>query len=419
MTGAISSGGYFDWAATAIPDADIIAESTEIALGAFGNPSSIHRAGKFAREKLEEARERAAAACGVPSGTLFFTSGGTESDHLVILSLLRRPAATSIAVSAVEHSAVREMAESMKSRGWQVITIPCDSRGIVTAEAVLGSLENDTALVCVMAVNNETGAVQPIRAIADSLTERFAGKRRPHFHVDCVQTAGKIPLDLGHPGIDSAAVSAHKIGGPRGSGLLYLPRQMEPFVRGGGQERGIRNGTENLAGAWAISRCLERYYLKDTSSKLEDGVKPVPPENALLRYQLQCQLAARFIASLMALEGCTILPACRTAGKPAPGSGDFSLGDFSPWILQASFAGIPGEVMVRALDERGFAISTGSACSFRRKGAFRPILRAMGIDGKTAQNAVRFSFGHRTTETDMDALQGALRELRGQFSAGR
>ena len=248
-----------------------------------------------------------------------------------------------------------------------------------------------------MAVNNETGAIQPIYQVAD-LLNKFAketGKRRPKLHVDCVQAAGKIPLNLSYPGIDSAAFSAHKIGGPRGIGILYLAQRFESFVRGGGQEQGIRSGTENIAGAWAFGKCLERHYL---SEKKTDGA-------AYQRFLQQKTMTSNFIAQLQEIKGCSLIPAAR---------GTEPLEEiFSPWIVQAAFEGIPGEVLVRALSEKSIAISTGSACSSRKLS--RPVLEAMGVSKELATNGVRFSFGPKTQQQDLDKLLEALKEIRQFF----
>ncbi|MDR3284728.1 MAG: cysteine desulfurase [Treponema sp.] len=402
--------GYFDWAATTPVEQDILEESTKIALEEYANPSSIHQWGKTAREKLEKARMRSANVLGVPASTLYFTSGGTESNHIPIMSLLKKPLAASIAVSEIEHPAVREMAECLKSLGWKIIPIKSDRRGLVSPEAVRGAVEPDTALVCVMAVNNETGAVQPVCRIAETLTIGARGKKRPRFHVDCVQAAGKIPFDLAFPGIDSAAFSAHKIGGPRGIGLLYLAKPVEPFARGGGQEGGIRSGTENLAGAWAFSRCLERFYLGKNAEQDNSA--------AWNRYLCQQEYTRQFIKALGTLKSCMIIPQTR-AMFPQERQAQILFPEYSPWIVQVSFASIPGEVMVRALDDLGFAISTGSACSLHggaaKKG--RSILAAMGVDAGTAQNAVRFSFGSGTTKEGMDALFEAIKSITDKYSS--
>ena len=242
---------YFDWAATSPADKDILQEAVDLTLETWGNPSSGHSVGKKARNLIEDARKRAATALHVSPENIYFTSGGTESDQIPLLSVMTKPTKGTILVSSVEHSAISAEAEIMKHQGWNVVHIPADKNGVITPEAVVNCLTKDTMIVCVMAVNNETGTIQPIYEIADAITKASEGGRRPKFHVDCVQAAGKIPLNLSYKGIDSAAFSAHKICGPRGIGILYLKDKIEPFLRGGGQEKGIRSGTENVLGAIA------------------------------------------------------------------------------------------------------------------------------------------------------------------------
>ncbi len=388
---------YFDWAATAMVEEDIIREAAEIAINHFGNPSSLHFLGSDAKNTLAQVRSDCAKTLQVKSDNLFFTSGGTEANHLPLLSLLQRPAPGTIIISAIEHPAIREQAEMLKHCGWKVLQAAPDATGIVPVAAIEKLLTNDTVLVCLMAVNNETGAIQPIYQVAD-LLNKFAketGKRRPKLHVDCVQAAGKIPLNLSYPGIDSAAFSAHKIGGPRGIGILYLAQRFESFVRGGGQEQGIRSGTENIAGAWAFSKCLERHFL---SEKNTEGV-------AYQRFLQQKAMTSSFITQLKEIKGCRLIPDARGTDPLEE--------KFSPWIVQAAFEGIPGEVLVRALSEKSIAISTGSACSSRKLS--RPVLEAMGVSKELATNGVRFSFGPKTQQQDLDKLLEALKEIRQFF----
>ena len=212
---------YFDWAATSPEDKEILRESLETALRNFGNPSSTHAAGKEARKIFEEARERSAKAIGVKPSQIFFTSGGTESDHIPLLSVLNSPMISEgkrgrIILSAIEHPALREQCNELKHLGFEVVSVNPDKNGFISAEAISEKITPDTLFITVMAVNNETGCIQPIYEIADAITKAAAGKRKPHFHVDCVQAAGKIPLNLSHKGIDSAALSSHKFCGPRG-----------------------------------------------------------------------------------------------------------------------------------------------------------------------------------------------------------
>lgn len=385
-----ASERYFDWAATAIPDAEILREALEESLGLWQNPSSAHSGGKRAKAALDGARKKCAEALGARSENIFFTSGGTEANHIPLLSILNRPERGEILFSAIEHPAVREMSLELKHCGFSVRQIPCDKNGIVTAQSVRECLTDETLFVGVMAVNNETGAVQPICEIAETLDEFYKGRRRPKFHVDCVQALGKIPLSLSRCSIDSVAASAHKICGPRGIGILYLKNPLEPFLRGGGQEGGIRSGTENLFGALAFAKCIERYAGNSLVEKIEE----------------QKILAAEFIKKLSAIKSCAIIPPAR-AENPMDE-------DFSPWIVQAAFKGIPGNVMLRALDAKGFSISTGSACSSKK--ASRPVLEAMGIGKDLRESAVRFSFGPSTTARAMDALFEEVKEICAQFS---
>ena len=384
---------YFDWAATAPGDEDIWNEALRISLENGANPSSVHGAGIEARHIIEDCRKRCAAALGISEQSVVFTSGGTESDHLPMLSLLQRPSKGTILVSAIEHPALQNQAEMMKRCGWKVVSVPPDSRGIVTPEAVTSRLTPDTALVCVMAVNNETGAIQPVCEIADAITAACQGKRRPLFHVDAVQAIGKIPLALSHKGIDTAAISAHKLCGPRGIGLMYMAKRFEPFLRGGNQEDGIRSGTENLFGIAGLTLALERYAL-------------LPGKAADEKLAPQTERTRNFIAELKTLPWCRIVPDSRD------GSTEGTL--YSPGVVQASFRNIPGQVMVRALSEKGFYISTGSACS-SKKGA-RPILSAMGISADEAETAVRFSFSSHSTDEGVAELLAAVKEVAGAFN---
>ena len=212
---------YLDWAASAIPYADEIEAAYREATAVFANPSAQHGFGKEARGMLEKARSRCAAVLSVPAEMLYFTSGASESNSLVLLSLLTRPATGSLVISAIEHPSVREQAAVLEHCGWTVLTTPSDKSGCITPDAVLRTLREDTVLVAIMGVNNEIGSVQPVRDIAEALKAHTAGKRPVHFHVDMVQSIGKLPIaDLGLADVHSASMSAHKIGGPRGIGLL-------------------------------------------------------------------------------------------------------------------------------------------------------------------------------------------------------
>lgn len=385
---------YFDWAATSPADSEILTSSLNEVLENWGNPSSTHQIGKKAHNILENARIACAEALEVKPEQIFFTSGGTESDQIPLLSMLAKPAKGTILISSIEHPAIREQALALKHCGWNIVQIPADKNGIITPEAVTNLITSDTMLICIMAVNNETGSIQPIYKIADAITEATKGKRKPKFHVDCVQAAGKIPLNLSYKGIDSAAFSAHKICGPRGIGILYMKdgNSFEAFLKGGGQEKGIRSGTENTFGALAFSKCLKKYVISEKNTA------------ALESFNKQKNITNDFINKLCKLPGCTIVPEGRTSNPDL----------FSPYVIQAAFNHIPGNVMLRALDSKGFCISTGSACSTKKNS--RPVLEAMQVPANLRETAVRFSFGPLTTESAMNDLFEAVKEVNSQFN---
>ena len=374
---------YFDYAATSPLNEDLFLQSYEKFKSAMANPSSTHGEGIRAKKLLEEARQSCADSLGIKPGQIVFTSGGTESDHWPFLSLLQRPAGEggkrgSILVSETEHAAVREQAFVMGKQGFDIITVPPTADGIITAEAVEKRLRRDTVLVCVHWVNNETGAIQPIAEIGKMLKDITSGKAK--FHVDAVQAVGKIPFVFDN-NISSAAISAHKIGGMRGCGILFLQNRQEAFLRGGGQEGGLRSGTENVFSAYNLSLCL-----KDVIAKQEK------------KYGPQQEILEKFIVGLKELNF-SVIPESRASNPQL----------FSPWILQAASPKLPGQVLVRALSEQGFYISTGSACSATKES--RPVLKAMNVPPKVSLNGVRFSFGYETSLEDVNSLLDALRNI--------
>jgi cysteine desulfurase len=376
---SVENRRYFDWAATAIPEI----YSPETAFP-FGNPSSRHYEGRAAREALESARARCAVVLGIPVETVYFTSGGTESNCIPLYSCLARQSGGRILASAAEHSSVSENLQTLERLGKPIGRIPLDSLGAVTKDLLSKTLEKfvDTRCAAIMAVNNETGTINDIAALRNIMRNREGPPI--HFHCDMVQAAGKIPLDIAGWDIDSASFSAHKIGGPRGIGLLYLRRPLEPLYAGGGQEEGIRPGTENVAGALAMAHCLEVHALPE---KLHHELTA-----ARRRWK-------RLLAALVKIDRCRLIPAER----------DIDDERFSPYIVQAGFKNIPGEVMVRALDDAGFAVSTGSACT--SSSPERPVLAAMGIEDNLRFEGIRISQGWSTTDEEIDLLIDAIAEV--------
>ena len=367
---------YFDWASTAIPEFPQTDSSSH-----FGNPSSLHREGRLAKKALESARTLCASVLNVPPETLYFTSGGTESNCIVLFSYMARQSGGRITASLGEHSSVTENLRILDRLGRQTGVIPIDPLGRVTDSILSETLTKykNVRFAAIMSVNNETGAINDIV----NLRKIMVNKEPPiHFHCDMVQALGKIPIDIAGSGVDSASFSAHKIGGPRGIGLLYLRKPLEALYSGGGQEKGIRPGTENVTGALAMARCLETRAM---------------PEIVTAEYGKANARRERLVYGLKKFDRCRLIPAdCEGDG-------------FSPYIVQAGFKDIPGEVMTRALDDLGFAVSTGSACSSSRQE--RPVLAAMGIDEKTAFEGIRVSQGWSTTDEEIDLLLGAIKEV--------
>ncbi|MCL2834785.1 MAG: cysteine desulfurase [Treponema sp.] len=366
---------YFDWAATALPDNRLTAEAAIGSQPAFANPSSKHLEGRTARETLENARVKCAQALSVKPETLYFTSGGTESNNIVLYSMLKKTGKGRVMFSAVEHPSVRDNCYVLEQFGIPVTPVAVEKDGRVNPKIFIRTLEKhpDTRMAAIMSVNNETGAIMDTGEIVRQIRQ---SDLPVHVHCDLVQAAGKILLDIKSWGIDSASFSAHKLGGPRGIGLLYLKKPVEPLFAGG-QENGIRPGTENIAGAMALAQALQEFCLPDAVAA---NTGPAQERWNFLIHALKSN--NRF----------SLIPEDRTENDPR----------FSPWILQARFKGIPGEVMVRALDSEGFAISTGSACSSSHKE--RPVLKAMGLDESSSLEGIRISQGWTTTGDDIEAL---------------
>jgi cysteine desulfurase len=369
---------YFDWAATAVQDT-----AGNISCSG-GNPSSPHLEGRAARDALDSARARCAAVLAVPPETIFFTSGGTESNCIPLYSVLARQGGGRILASLGEHSSITANLQTLERLGKQTGHIPLDPLGMVTVPLLAHTLEKyrDTRFAAIMAVNNETGAITDIAALCAILR----GREGPpiHFHCDLVQAAGKIPLDIAGWNIDSASFSAHKIGGPRGIGLLYLKRPLGVLYAGGGQERNIRPGTENVAGALALAECLENRARPEILSA----------EHTAARDRWK-----RLLSAFAKIDRCRLIPQERQVDDER----------FSPYIVQAAFKDVPGEVMARALDDMGFAVSTGSACS--SASPERPVLAAMGIEENLSLEGIRISQGWSTTEQEIDNLVAAVSEV--------
>ncbi len=357
----------------------------------FGNPSSLHGPGRRARVAVDRARERVAAVIGAEPGEVVFTSGGTEADNAAIRGVLtgaarRETGRPGLVTSAVEHDAVLETSRALRADGHPVAVLTPDPEGRLSPSAVAGAVGDDTGLVSAMLVNNETGAVNPVREIAEAA--HAAGTL---VHTDAVQAPGLLALDVDTLGVDLLSLSAHKVGGPKGVGALFV-RAGTPFgatTTGGAQERRRRGGTENVAGVVGFAEALaladaERHH--------------VAPRVAALRDRLRRRLAEAFGDRL-------------AVHTPA---------DAAPHILSVSLrpdpVAVDGEMLLAALDLEGVSASAGSACT---SGALEPshVLLALGVDRDVAAATVRFSLGRSTTEADVATAAEALTRVVARLDA--
>ena len=396
---------YLDWAATTPPDQSILQQALQTSFDSYANPSSPHAAGAVAKQALESARSSLLSSLGTNSGAkglggkLIFTASGTEADQIPLLSLFRlqkkhgktdlSPEDTGrphLVLSAIEHAALDSQAEILARLGFDLSLVKPDADGIVQPSKIAEAMRPSTRFVAVMAVNNETGAVQDIGAIGRAVASASAslGARAPLFHVDCVQALGKIPLDISGGIVTSAAFSAHKIRGPKGVGALWLGRAVEPLAVGGGQEGGIRSGTENIFGAAAFAGCAAE-AIGSMDSRLAHA------------YVLERLL----LEGIGAIPGACVIPLGR---KPHDAR-------WSPWIVSAAFPGLGGEILARALSDAAIAVSTGSACSHAHATKGRRILEAMGLPEDISFSSIRISFGPPTGPEEINRFLSVAEDL--------
>lgn len=335
----------------------------------YGNASSMHESGRAAAARVERAREAVGALIGAPASSILFTSGGSESNNTVFQTMLwagEGMPRNEIVTTAIEHPCVLNSAEFLRSRGVKVTYIPVDPDGKIHLDELRAAVNDRTLLVSIMYANNEIGTIQDIRAAAE--VAKAAGAL---MHTDAVQAAGKIPVDVETLGVDYLTLSAHKIYGPKGVGALYVRKgaPLEPLVRGGHQERGLRAGTYNNAGIFGFGIAAE-LALRDLSS--------YSAETKRLRTLLRDGLLER-------------VPNIKINGHPR---------DVLPNTLNVSFPGAEGEAILLSLDIMGIAASTGSACA---SGSLDPshVLMATGVGPELAHGSIRFSLGRTTTEAEV------------------
>lgn len=382
---------YLDYAATT----PISSEVKEVMINhfdTFGNPSSLHHLGVVAEKLIKQARKQVSDALGVNEREIIFTSGGTEANNLAIQGLTLNRTNARYITSQIEHPSVLGTFEWLEKNGADVVYLPVDEQGRVMLEALKSALSKETVLVSIMAVNNETGTIQPVQEIGtmiQTFNQEFQAQVR--FHVDAVQAFGKFTLMPEKLNVDAMSISAHKIGGPKGIGALYVKKgiNLKPLMFGGQQEQGVRPGTENGLGIVAFGKAAE--LAKNHMAQRESYVK---------------EIKATFIDALMQEPEIII-----------NGTVDASA---SPYIINLSVMGVKGEVLLHTLEMKGLYVATGSACSSKKKVASH-VLRAMKLNDARLEGAIRISFSHLTTIEEVkmatDMLIESAKTLRSIMSS--
>lgn len=366
---------YLDHAATTPVPKAVADAMYEVLTGQFGNPSSQYPMGQEAKQLVEGCRSVIAKALGCQSKNLYFTSCGTESDNWAIQAAVwqGRHNGRHIITTAVEHSAVLESCKWLEKQGWEVTYLQPDKDGNIHVEQVENALREDTVLVTMMLVNNETGCLFPVKETAQLLK---AKKSKALLHSDAVQGFMKVDCDPVGWGVDMMSLSAHKIGGPKGIGALYIAdsfRNVRPLLPGGGQESGLRSGTEATAQIAGFAKAVE-LRSEHLAQKLQHTAE--------------------------------IKEYCREKLLTIPGMVSVGNGT-APHILSMALAGYPSANIVTDLGEKGICISAGSAC---HRGKSSHVVSTLGLDKRTAAGVIRISFSPDTTKEDIDTLCAALKE---------
>lgn len=373
---------YFDNSATTKPYKEVLDSFVTVSSEYYGNPSSLHSMGSQAEKLLSQAREQVSQLLTVKPSEIYFTSGGTEGNNLAIKgsALLHRNKGRHLITSSIEHPSVIAAMEQLEQEGFEITYLPVDSFGRINIIELERAIRKDTILISIMQVNNEVGTVQPIKEIGDLL------KKHPTilFHVDAVQSIGKIPLSLNDSRVDLCSISGHKFHGLKGTGALFIREgvRLAPLFSGGNQERKIRSGTENVAGAVAMAKALRMTLMKG-----EAGMERMKNIQTVLR------------KGLTEIEGVHIhTPDEHTA----------------PHILNFSLRGIKAEVFIHSLEQKGIFVSTTSACSSKKKTPSKTLLE-MGVPETLADSAIRVSLSFENNIEEAMSALAAFRESANQL----
>jgi cysteine desulfurase len=359
---------YFDWASTTPMSPASLESYLEAAREYYGNASSIHRIGKASSAKLSSIRDDMADLIGVASSHLYFTGSGTEANGLVCDHFLRRKSSSHIILSGIEHPSVYEYYTAFKEAGHHITVIDAPE-GVVSTRKVEKSIREDTSLILVMSVNNVLGTIQKLDTIREAIdTSGFD----IHLHTDAVQAFGKIPFETYLPFVDSFSASAHKIQGPKGTGLLYCRKPITVVSSGGGQEHGLRPGTEDLPSLAAFRTAAADYCTN------------------MSEYHTYVEKLKQRLIDRIIFDGS---PIRLLTGRES-----------SPYILPVTVEGIPSEVFVRVLDDQGFCLSTGSACSSKSRKKIERVLRRAHFTSAQCASAIRISLSPLISEKMIDEL---------------
>ncbi|MGN0336234.1 MAG: cysteine desulfurase family protein [Lachnospiraceae bacterium] len=371
---------YFDNSATTRCSDAAVALMQQVLLEDYGNPSSLHMKGVVAEKYIKTATEQIARILKVAEKEIIFTSGGTESNNLALIgvALANQRTGKHIISTSIEHASVYNPLIFLEEQGFEVTYLPVDAQGMISLEALAEAVREDTILVSLMHVNNEIGTIEPIEDAAKLIHEK---NPKTLIHVDAIQSFGKLRIYPKRMGIDLLSVSGHKIHGPKGIGFLYVKdkTKIKPIIYGGGQQKNMRSGTENVAGIAGLGAAAEELY-QDFDEKIER------------LYELRQYL----VTGMQELEGTTV--------NGADGR------DAAPHIVSVSFAGIRAEVLLHALEERGIYVSTGSACSSNHP-AISGTLKAIGVKPELLDSTVRFSLSVESTRDEADYVLEQLSEL--------
>jgi len=346
----------------------------------YGNPSSMHKKGFEAEKKIREVTKIIASTLKCEESEIIYTSGGTEADNMALIGIARayKRQGKHIITSSIEHAAILQTAEFLKEDGFEITYLPTDEKGIVDLEELKKSVREDTILVSIMGVNNEIGTVQPIEEISKIVKEKNPSAL---FHVDAVQAYGKIKLIPKKMGIDLMSVSGHKIHGPKGVGFLYVSykTKIKPIIFGGGQQKALRSGTENVCGIMGLGAAVEKLF-----ATFDDDTKRMR------------ELREYMIEGLLKIDGVRI----------NGGQGE----EAAPHIVSASISGVRAEVLLHSLEDKGIYISSGSACA-SNKPAVSETLKAISLPKELLDSTVRFSFSVFTSKEEIDYTLDCLKEI--------